>query len=162
MEEFLISARLPASNAEKTIKRCINSINSSSVEIIVVDDGSTDNTLDICKKCAEKNKNLRVISQKNKGPIEARYTGIQNASGEYIMSLDSDDFYSENTIERMIELINKYNKPDLIRFRFRKNNDESCQKKYFEENEKLISKEKFKKLVYPMFLKTLEWEVSNM
>ncbi len=91
---------------------------------------------------------------KNKGPIEARYTGIKNASGEYIISLDSDDFYSENTIERMTKLINKYNKPDLIRFRFKKkkNNDESCQNKYFEENERLISKEQFKKMLYPMFL----------
>lgn len=152
MVNNLISIIIPAYNAEKTIEECIDSIQSSSAEIIVVDDGSTDNTLDICKKCAKKNKNLRVISQKNKGPIEARYTGIQNASGEYIMSLDSDDFYSKNTIDRMVDLIKKYNKPDLIRFRFKKTEDESCQSKYFKDNEKLVSKEQFQELVYPMFL----------
>lgn len=87
-----------------------------------------------------------------KGPIEARNNGIQNASGEYIMFLDSDDFYEEGIIDRMLELIKKYDKPDLIRFRYKQTIDGLCQDKIFNEKEKLIKKENFKELIYPMFL----------
>ncbi len=148
----LISVIIPMYNAEKTIEKCIKSIIHESAEIILVDDGSTDNTLNICEKYVKFYEKLKVISQKNMGPMVARYTGIHNATGSYVMFIDSDDFYEEGIIDRMLELIEKYNKPDLIRFRYKKSIDGSCQDKYFKEKEKYLKKEDFKELVYPMFL----------
>lgn len=152
MEKYLISVIIPAFNAEKTIERAMESIKSPLTEIIVVDDGSEDNTLEICNKCMNKNENLKVFSQTNMGPYVARNLGIKKASGKYVMFLDSDDFYEDNTISRMKELIEKYDEPDLIRFRFKKTIDGFQQNKYFDEREKMVLNRDFKNLVYPMFL----------
>ncbi len=148
----LISVIIPMYNAEKTIERCIKSIINSNVEIVMVNDGSTDGTLEICQKYANINKNIKIISQDNKGPIIARNNGIENASGEYIMFLDSDDFYEDDIIDRMTELIKKYNNPDLIRFRYKQTIDGICQTAFFDEKEKYIEKKDFKEFIYPMFL----------
>ena len=114
-----ISIIVPMYNVEETIERCIESIIHTPAEIILVNDGSIDNTLKICEKYVKNNCNIKVVSQENKGLRIARYTGIQNATKEYIMFLDGDDFYEKNTIERMVETIEKYNRPDLIRFRYK-------------------------------------------
>ena len=151
MNKKIISVIIPAYNAEDTIEKCIESIKSSLAEIIVVDDGSQDNTFNICKKLSNKIDNLKIFSQQNKGQFFARKLGLKQATGKYIMFLDSDDFYEENTINRMLEVIKKYNEPDLVRFRFKKTIDGFCQYKYFEE-EKMIKKQDFPKQVYPMFL----------
>ena len=72
---------------------------------VVVIDGATDKTEEVCKMI--NNKNLKIIKQENKGAYEARKNGIQNAKGKYIMFLDSDDTYTENTIVRIKEIILK-------------------------------------------------------
>ena len=148
--EKLISVIIPAYNAENTIEKCINSIKADDVEIIVVIDGATDKTEEVCKMI--NNKNLKIIKQENKGAYEARKNGIQNAKGKYIMFLDSDDTYTKNTIVRIKEIILKNPKLDLIRFRYKKYPDGYEQFKYFEENEKLVLKKDFQQEVYPMFL----------
>lgn len=149
----LISIIIPTYNAENTIKRCIESIYSNNVEIIVIIDGATDNTLKICKKLQKDNKSIKIIEQNNKGPFEARNRGIQEAKGEYIMFLDSDDKFVSRTVERMNEVINKFKKPDLIKFRYRKMPKDYLQYKYTELEEIEIKKKDFKEKVYQMFLK---------
>lgn len=96
--------------------------------------------------------NLRIIQQENKGAYEARKVGTKNANGNYIMFLDSDDVYETNIIERMEELINKYNNPDIIRFRYRKIPDGYEQYKYNDKDEIKIEKQDFISKVYPMFI----------
>lgn len=150
--EKLVSVIIPAYNAEETIERCINSINGENVEIIVVIDGSEDNTSEICEKLSNGNKMIKVIEQSNTGPYGARKKGIENAQGEYLMFLDADDYFAENTISRVKEVINKYNKPDLIRFRYEKVPDGYEQYRYMQEDEKEILKPNFATEVYPMFL----------
>lgn len=152
MNEKLISIIIPAYNGEDTIKRCIESINSSNVEIIIVDDGSQDNTLNICKEYEMKNENIKVFHQKNKGQFSARNLGIKNSTGKYVMFMDCDDYYLDNTISRIQEIIEKYCEPDLIRFRYKKTPDGYLQYEYFNEHEKVIKKENFKEQVYPMFI----------
>lgn len=147
----LISVIIPAYNAEKTIERCINSINEEDIEVIVVIDGAKDNTVEICEKLSNENKMIKVIEQSNTGPYGARKKGIENAQGEYLMFLDADDYFAENTISRVKEVINKYNKPDLIRFRYEKI-DRYQQYRYMQEDEKEIFKPDFTTEVYPMFL----------
>lgn len=151
-ENKLISVVIPVYNEEVNIRRSLESINDDSVEIIIVNDGSTDNTLAVCKEYEAKNSNIKVFSQENQGQNAARYKGISHATGEYIMFLDSDDSYNENTISRVREVIEKYNHPDIVRFRYQMLPKNTVQDIYFEEQEKYVEKKDFKELVYPMFL----------
>lgn len=146
----LISVIIPAYNSEKTIKKTIESVVGENIEIVVVIDGATDNTLKVCKSI--NNCNLKIIEQENKGAFEARKTGIKNAIGKYIMFLDADDCFKINTISRMKDIINKYKKPDLIRFRYERVPNGYEQYAYFKEDEKEILRENFKDNIYPMFL----------
>jgi glycosyltransferase involved in cell wall biosynthesis len=96
-----LSFVIPAYNVEKFIGRCLNSIYSQSVdenryEVIVVDDGSTDNTLNILKKLTERHKNLRVFSQENQGVSIARNRGLEMAVGKYVWFVDADDYIMPN------------------------------------------------------------------
>lgn len=152
MNEDKISVIIPVYNAEKIIEHCVSSVNPKNVEIILVDDGSKDESLEICKKLSNLNKNIKVFHQENQGPALARRLGVEKASRDYVMFLDCDDYYESNTISRMAEIIEKYNDPDLIRFRYKKIPDGYDQYEYFPETEKFIEKNDFKNLVFPMFL----------
>lgn len=102
MNKGLITVVLPIYNVEKYLDRCINSVvkqTYSNLEILLIDDGSTDNSSAICDEWAKKDERIRVIHKKNQGLGMARNTGIDNASGEYICFFDSDDFIDEKTIE---------------------------------------------------------------
>ena len=94
-----ISVIMPIYNDEEKIYDSINSVLSQSltdIELICVDDGSTDNSLRILKSLAEKDDRIRVFSQKNQGSGKARNKGISEAKGEYIAFLDSDDQMVDN------------------------------------------------------------------
>ncbi|MBR2703967.1 MAG: glycosyltransferase family 2 protein [Clostridia bacterium] len=152
MSERLISVVIPVYNEEINIRRSIESINNDSVEIVIVNDGSTDNTLEVCREYEAKYDNIRVFTQENQGQNAARYKAISEASGEYIMFLDSDDSYNPNTVSRVIETIEKYNHPDIIRFRYQMLPMNTVQDQYFDEQEKYVEKKDFRELVYPMFI----------
>ena len=152
MSDKLISIVIPVYNEEENIRRSLESINNDSVEIVIVNDGSTDNTLEVCREYEAKYDNIKVFTQENQGQNAARYRAIKEASGEYIMFLDSDDSYNPNTVSRVIETIEKYNHPDIIRFRYQMLPKRTLQDQYFEEQEKYVEKKDFKELVYPMFI----------
>ncbi len=147
-----ISVIIPAYNAESSIKDAIESVSNNNVEIIVVIDGATDKTKSICLEMKKEYNNLKIIEQENSGAYKARKNGIKNASGKYVMFLDSDDKYKKNTITKVLELIKKYKNPDLIRFRYERVPNGYEQYKYFNEEEVLIEKQDFINKVYPMFL----------
>lgn len=116
-----ISIIIPVYNAEKYIGKCLNSIKKqtySNYEIIIVDDGSKDNSLKICEKFKNENKNiiLKIFTQKNKGPSSARNKGIVNAKGDYITFVDSDDYLEENLLEN---LLNGRERDTLIRSNYK-------------------------------------------
>ena len=93
-------------NVEKYLKKCIRSIISQTyknLEIILVNDGSNDNSLEICRSYEKKDSRIRVIDQPNQGVSAARNNGIEAASGEYIMFVDGDDFLRKNIVESLIE-----------------------------------------------------------
>ena len=90
---------VPVYNAEKTLERCVDSIISqpfSDYEIILVNDGSKDGSLTLCKKYAENNDNIFYVDKENGGASSARNVGIDVANGEYILFVDSDDYVDEN------------------------------------------------------------------
>lgn len=110
----LISVIVPIYNAEKFLHYCIDSIlNQSFVdfEILLVNDGSTDNSGKICDKYAEKDTRVKVIHKQNGGVSSARNAGIEAAQGEYICFVDSDDYLESNYLKELIETKKKY--PDF-------------------------------------------------
>lgn len=108
-----VSAVIPSYNREKTIRRCINSVLRQTYEvseIIVVDDGSTDRTLEILAE--EYRETVKVIKQSHKGAQAARNAGILAAKGEYIAFLDSDDEWMEKKIELQMQALES--KPEAV------------------------------------------------
>ncbi len=94
-----ISVIIPVYNAENYISRCIESVQHQTHDdwqMILIDDGSTDKSLEICQKYANTDKRIRVIHQENKGPGIARNTGIDAAEGDYIVFIDSDDYIEKD------------------------------------------------------------------
>lgn len=90
---------IPVYNAEKTLERCVNSIvkqSFSDYELILVDDGSSDKSFEMCVKYEREYNNIRALSKKNGGASSARNAGIEAAQGDYILFADSDDYVSDN------------------------------------------------------------------
>lgn len=98
----LISVIIPVYNVEKYLARCLNSIvkqTYKNLEIILVNDGSTDNSEDIIKKYEKKDNRIKYIKQKNSGLSSARNTGIKNSYGNYLSFIDGDDYVNVHFIE---------------------------------------------------------------
>lgn len=112
MKNSLISIVVPVYNVAPFLKRCLDSICSQTydnLEIILVDDGSTDDSKDICDFYAEKDNRIRVIHKENGGLSDARNAGLEKAIGEFISFIDSDDFIRHDYIQILYELIVKEN-----------------------------------------------------
>lgn len=106
MNEKLVSVLVPVYNTEKYLEKCLDSIINqtyTNLEIILVDDGSTDNSGKICDAYAERDVRIKVIHKHNEGLVRARKTGLENATGEYIAFVDSDDWIEPNMYEEMLE-----------------------------------------------------------
>ena len=123
MEQIMISIIIPVYNTEKYIGKCIESIlrqTNSNYEIILVDDGSIDKSGEICDKFANIFKNIKVIHKENGGLSDARNTGLACATGEYVVFLDSDDYWAEKKFLEKAEIILSNRKVDLIVFGYKK------------------------------------------
>ena len=113
-----VSIIIPVYNVEQYIKQCLDSVINQTlkeIEIICIDDKSTDNSLQILKEYKEKDDRIFLIEQAvNQGQGVARNIGIENAKGEYIMFLDSDDWYELNACEELYNHIKKYDNEMVI------------------------------------------------
>ena len=99
-----VSVIVPVYNVEKYLKDCLNSVTNQTledIEIICVNDGSTDNSLAILEDYAKKDSRIKIINQKNKGLSGARNTGMKHVQGEYILFLDSDDWLNEDALSEL-------------------------------------------------------------
>ena len=111
---------VPAYNVEKYISRCLDSILSQTyknLEVILIDDGSTDSTGRICDDYARRDERVRVIHQENQGLAEVRNVGIREAKGEWIQFVDSDDWIEPVTIETCFNYAHEYN-ADIVSFQY--------------------------------------------
>lgn len=118
IENPLFSIIVPIYDVERYLTQCIESVlaqDYSNYELILVDDGSPDNSIDICVKYAKQYSNIVVIHKINGGLSDARNAGIQIARGEYLMFLDSDDYWEGTNILSDLANISKEN-PDLITY----------------------------------------------
>lgn len=108
-QKSLISVIVPVYNVEKYLNRCLESVSGQSyrnLEILLINDGSTDKSGIICQEWEKKDPRIHVLHQKNSGLSAARNRGIDEASGEYLFFVDSDDYLSEQTLEALLrELI---------------------------------------------------------
>ena len=119
----IVSIIIPVYNAEKYIEKAVKSIKKSSeIEIILVDDGSIDESGYICDNLVKTDENILVIHKNNGGLSTARNLGIENASGVYISFIDADDFVDVEMYEEIIQIIKEYN-PDCIEFGWKYIND---------------------------------------
>ena len=106
-----LSIIVPVYNCEKYLEKCLNSLTNqtlSNIEIILVNDGSKDNSLEICKKHAKKDDRIIVLNQENSGQSKARNVGLAHAGGEFITFVDSDDWVDENYYEKLVNACEKY------------------------------------------------------
>ena len=115
----MISVIIPVYNAEPYLARCIDSVLASACvgfEIILVNDGSTDRSPEICSGYAEQDSRVRFVSQENQGVSAARNRGLGEALGEWVVFLDADDFISDDFLDMVARP--EYQDKDLILFRF--------------------------------------------
>lgn len=113
MNKALVSVVIPVWNTAKYVKRLIERLFSQTyknIEIITIDDDSSDNSLQVLQALSKKDARLKVIHQKNAGVSVARNAGIKAARGEYIIFLDSDDDITEDLVEKLVQKIEE--KPD--------------------------------------------------
>lgn len=105
MQSPIVSVIIPCYNAEKYLKKCLDSIiyqTLNQIEVICIDDGSTDNTIDILKNYAIVDKRFVIITQKNINAGAARNRGLDVARGKYLSFLDADDFFESEMLEKMV------------------------------------------------------------
>lgn len=122
-----ISIIVPIYNTEKYLEKCLESIISQdykNLEIILINDGSTDNSLSICKKYERKDKRIKLINNDHLGVAESRNIGLKYATGDYIGFVDSDDFIDKDMYKTLIDFSEKYN-ADISMCRFCYFNDDS-------------------------------------
>ena len=103
-----LSIIIPIYNAENYISNCLKSIfaqSFSDYEVVLVNDGSKDKSLDMCKKIAYDDRRVTVIDKENGGASSARNAGIKAASGEYLMFIDADDYIDDGYLEAMYNAV---------------------------------------------------------
>lgn len=115
---MFLSIVIPVYKVEDYVEKCLIScenqdVSSSEYEIVVVNDGSPDRSLDIVVEVSKRYSNIKIISQENKGLSAARNTGLKNANGQYIMFVDSDDWIAENCLGKIISKLRKES-PDAL------------------------------------------------
>jgi len=114
--EDLVSVIVPIFNSEKYIRFCLESIinqTHKNMEVMLINDGSTDNSAEICNTYSRSDSRIRVINTKNNGPASARNVGIKESTGDFIFFIDSDDFLETNAINLLIESF-KQHRADII------------------------------------------------
>ncbi len=130
---MLISVIVPIYNAEACLEDCLESIISQDykdLEIILVNDGSTDNSLSICKKYAAVDNRIRIISQENRGLVRARKVGIGAATGDYISFVDADDYIDTDMYSKLVGEITRTEQgsafPDILTFGHVEEHQDHC------------------------------------
>ena len=95
---------------------CSSDLNKNNIEVILINDGSTDDSIFIAQDYFEKYINVKLINQENQGLAGARNIGIENAKGDYVWFVDSDDYIEENCLKNIIKIL-KNDLPDIMHFR---------------------------------------------
>lgn len=142
----MITIIIPIYNLEKYIEKCIESVldqTYTNIEIILIDDGSSDKSLEICNRYSKRDKRIKILHQENKGVSSARNLGIKKARGKYIIFIDGDDYIERTMLETLYcNLIN--NNADISICEFLYVDEEKNKRKRVNDNEIiLLNKQEF-------------------
>lgn len=157
MEKEKVSIIIPVYNSESTLKRCIESVINQTyknIEILIINDGSKDKSLNIMNEYKNKDERIIVINQKNKGLSGARNTGVNNATGNYITFIDSDDYIKPNLVKDTIKIFEEY-ECDVVRNNYElsyENGKTELRNEMYEENRIINIEEKKEELIQNILL----------
>ena len=129
LSQDIISIIIPIYNVEEYLGQCIESVRNQSyynLEIILVDDGSTDQSGEICNRYARKDPRIKVIHKKNSGPTETRRIGINSATGKYIGFVDADDFIDIEVYQKIYNIAEEY-QAEMVHFGYYTDDTNSVQ-----------------------------------
>ena len=135
--KYQASVIVPVYNVEEYLALCLDSlveqtIDKSKMEVLVINDGSPDNSLEICERYAEKYDFIKVFSKKNEGLSATRNFGIRHAQGKYLFFLDSDDYFTADTVKSVTDYFDKvYDKVDMVAYNEYRFKDEQILKGHF-------------------------------
>ena len=154
-----ISVIVPVYNVENELERCVHSVckqTYKNLEIILVDDGSNDNSGNLCDKLAETDRRIKVIHQKNAGLAGARKTGFQMSNGEVITFVDSDDYIEFDMYEVMLKKMKETN-ADIVFCDYNSLKKEKSEKRYFLKEDKILTKFEALKYLANDEIKSFMW-----
>lgn len=154
----LVSVIIPVYNVEKYLRQCLDSIINQTlkdIEIICVDDGSTDKSLEILREYCEKDNRIKILTQKNKYAGVARNNGLKIATGKYLSFLDSDDWFDLNMLEEMYNKAEKDQSDIVICGWYNYNNITKSIIKVVTFEQRFLSKSPFKPQEFPNDLFTI-------
>ncbi len=161
-QNYKISIIVPAYNVQDYIEKCINSILNQTyknIEVIVVNDGSTDNTFDIINSFAKKDDRIKIINQENQGLSESRNNAMKMIKSEYVMFVDADDWIDKDTCE---VAVNEIGDADIFWFSYvREYEKNSLPKSAFEEDRKIFSGEEIKTLLQRRIIGPIDSELKH-
>lgn len=126
--KLLVSIIVPIYNVQDYLGECIESILGQTyerLEVILVNDGSTDNCADICEKYKDLDSRIKIIHKKNGGLSEARNVGLENSTGNYVCFIDSDDYIDSHYVEELLNLL-IFNECDISICSYNKVSDNRC------------------------------------
>ncbi|MCH4192423.1 MAG: glycosyltransferase [Butyrivibrio sp.] len=154
-----VSIIIPVYNCEEKLERCIKSIEKQqyeNLEIILIDDGSTDGSGSICDSYRDSDLRVRVFHQENSGVSAARNKGIDNINGKYVTFIDADDWIAENYISRMYDLAIQ-NDAEIVMCNYRMVKEEECQFEQKSETRIISGRDAVKMQFEKAFLATSPW-----
>ncbi len=151
-ENILYSIIVPVYGVEKYLRKCIESLlgqTYKNIEIILIDDGSKDQSPEICDEYALRDKRIKVIHKLNGGVVSARKVGAESASGDYIFCVDGDDWVSLNYVEKFNEVIIKY-RPEMVCCDFIQSNGTKEIPCHFAIDDGYYDQQLIEKIIYPI------------
>ncbi len=155
-EQTLYSILVPIYGVGKYLNKCVDSLINQTyknIEIILVDDGAKDNSPEICDFYSALDKRVKVVHKKNGGVTSARKAGAEIASGEYIFSVDGDDWVSLDFVERFDEVIGRYN-PDMVCCGYIQTDERVQNNHTFEIDSGYYDHSKIEQVVYPIAIES--------
>jgi len=162
MNSILISVIIPVYNVSNYLRQCLDSVINQTyphLEIIIVNDGSTDDSLSICEEYESSDSRIKLINQKNAGLSAARNTGIDYAIGDYILFADSDDWIDLDTCQLLIESINR-TEVDVVLFSYVKEFSNHTEEKFIL-SEKMNFNEEESKNIHRRIIGLYQEELSH-
>ena len=150
-QEDLVTIIVPVYNTAKFLNQCLHSIlrqTYKNIELIVIDDGSTDESVDICEEIQRNDQRISVIHQRNSGVSVARNNGVDVAKGEWIIFVDSDDFIDLEMVEKLYNAVKKYDADYAVCGYACVSEEQKLIKEYVSEKEMVISPSEALKMHY--------------